>query len=125
MSKTPTKTPTKAELAKELELKRLKQQMDRLKQFAMNACAYIGVLVGIIADQMFPDISFEEGTIDATISPLKWPQILGALIVSTLLFHVIERKGDVLGKNKNIGRIIRTAFFMGFFWNQIIGRIFS
>jgi len=30
---------------------------------------------------------------------------------------------DVLGKNKNMGRIMRTAFFMGFFWNEIIGRI--
>ena len=112
------------EIASELELKRLQKQVERIKQWAMGVVAYLGLVLGTLANQLFPNISLKDGVIDATIGePLRWVHIIGALIVSVLLFFVLEKKGDVIGKNKNIGRLLRTAFFMGFFWNEIIGRV--
>lgn len=119
------KTPIKSErdIAKELELKRLQKQVERIKRWSMGMVAYLGLVFGTLANQLFPNISVKDGIIDATMEPLRWVHIVGALVVSVLLFSVLERKGDVLGKNKNMGRIVRTAFFMGFFWNEIIGRV--
>ena len=50
-------------------------------------------------------------------------QIFIGALVAVLLFSVFERKGEFKGKMNNIGRLLRSAFFTGFFCNEVLARV--
>jgi hypothetical protein len=86
-------------------------------------------LFGTLAGEALPQIDLKQGIVDATIEPVQPMQILIGAVIAILLFSVFEKQGEMAKalasarKKVNIGRIIRAAFFMGFFWNEVLGRI--
>lgn len=94
----------------------------RYREIGVKFGVWFMLFLGIIVTQCFPDI--KEGVLDTTFEEINFTQLVLGAIVAIPLFSVFEKKGTLDGKMKNVGRILRSAFLMGFFWTEVFGNFF-
>ncbi len=95
------------------EAKRLRRQ-----KFMVEFGVYVAIAVGVIGSQA---INLSKETLAATLAPIELAQVGGALIVAGAVYNKMEGAGELSGKIKNVGRLLRMAIYHGFFWMTIIG----
>lgn len=99
------------------------KKIQRRKDFVLKFGVYIMLLLGTLVNQVIPEVQIQSGTFDTELQPVRLIQIIIGAVIAVLLFSVFEKGGELEGKHKRIGRILRSAFFMGYFWNSILGKI--
>lgn len=99
--------------------KKIRKRKDLVLKFGV----YFMLLLGTLINQVIPEIQIQSGVFDAELQPIYPVQIIIGALIAILLFSVFEKGGELEGKYKRIGRILRSAFFMGYFWNSILGKI--
>ena len=99
--------------------KKIRRRKDMILKFGV----YFMLLLGTLVNQIIPEINLKAGSLDAELQPVYPVQIGVGAVIAIFLFSVFEKEGELEGKHKKIGRILRTAFFMGYFWNSILGKI--
>jgi len=102
---------------------RQEKRKEQWKDFFVKFGVWLALAIGVAADQVFPGLDFKAGKMDVTMKPLYFQNILASLVVALILYAWMERKGEFEGKRKNVGRLIRSAFFLGFFCMEVLGRI--
>ena len=93
------------------------QKLHRRQVFAVDIGVYIALVFGVIGSQA---IEMSDNLM-ATFNKLELGQVLGATIIAGVVYNRMEVEGELEGKVKHLGRLLRNAFYHGFFWMTIVG----
>lgn len=94
-----------------LEAGRLKR-----KRWLIRFGVYAAVVIGVLGSQAI----IVRDDLTTVLTPIKLGQLLGALLVSLFVYAKTE-ESRIRAKHLDVGRILITAFYNGFFWMTIVG----
>jgi hypothetical protein len=98
-------------------LHQIEVSRQKRRAFAVQFGVYLALLVGVIGSQAVE----MHNNLSAALKPIELSQVAGSAIVAGALYNKMEGKGDINGKSKNVGRMLRNAIYHGFFWMTVIG----
>lgn len=90
----------------------------RIRMWWVSVGVYLALLLGIISSQAL----IVRGDLTVVVRPIRLGQLGGAVLIATLSYTKLEMdKRHLSGKARNVGRVLRNAFYHGFFWMTLLG----
>ena len=90
----------------------------RLRVWWVSVGVYFALVMGILGSQVL----IIRDDLTAILQPLRAGQLGGALLVGALTYTKLEMdRRHLVGKSRNVGRVLRNAFYHGFFWMTVLG----
>ncbi len=98
--------------------KRRQRTRERLVSFGV----YIAVVLGVCAQSMVSRFDVHALEIDLDFTGWSVPRIVLAILVATTIYWRLDGKeGNVVGKSKNVGRVLTLGFTSGWTLMGITG----
>lgn len=94
------------------------KRREKRQQMMLSFGVYLVVVSGILASQ----VVVMHDNLNMTIRAVELGQVAGAALVALFAYNKLE-EDRALMKNtrKNVARVMRNAFYHGFFWMTIVG----
>lgn len=101
---------------------KIERARGRRELLAKNLILHACIMGGILAKEMLPEVNLRPGSLRLTLTPVTWGAVGAAAVLSVIVFAWAEKRGSLEGKFKNLRRLGRAAFLIGFFWSEVVSR---